>query len=59
MVKLFHKKEKITMPTELARFYDVMDELGIFDYAFYTIEEVGANQDMYYEMAKEEFPELS
>lgn len=46
------------MPTEIARFYDAMDALGNYDYAFYTIEETGANQDMYYEIARQEFPEL-
>ena len=47
------------MPTEIARFYDVMDELGIYDYGYYTAEELTLNQDMYYELATEEFPELA
>lgn len=46
------------MPTELARWYDVMDELGNYDYAFMNSEELSKNQSMYYEMAKSEFPEL-
>lgn len=46
------------MPTELARFYDVMDELGNFDYAHMTGAELQENQDMYYEMVAEEFPYL-
>lgn len=46
------------MPKEIAHFYDVMDELGLYDYAFYSIEDVGANQDMYYELAEQEFPGL-
>lgn len=46
------------MPTEFARFYDTMDELGIFDYGVYTEEELKANEDMFYELAKQEFPYL-
>lgn len=46
------------MPEKLAGFYDILDELGIFDYGSYSLEELEANQKMYYEMIKMEFPEL-
>ncbi len=46
------------MPTELARWYDVMDELENFDYAYMTGRELQENQDMYYELAEQEFPQF-
>ncbi len=46
------------MPTEIARWYDWMDALENYDYASMDYDDLAANQDMYYEIARQEFPEL-
>lgn len=46
------------MPTEIARWYDWMDALDNYDYVVMSEEELFTSQKMYYEIAREEFPDL-
>lgn len=45
------------MPEKIVRFYDAMDSMENYDYCFMTEAELKANQDMYYELVAQEFPD--